>query len=45
MEDDEAGWNNLVHTPLLKAVFYGTPREVASLTASEHGMYTLHSLP
>lgn len=27
MEDDEAGWNNLVHTPLLKAVFYGnTPR-------------------
>ncbi|EXL40770.1 hypothetical protein FOCG_16714 [Fusarium oxysporum f. sp. radicis-lycopersici 26381] len=27
MEDDEAGWNNLVHTPLLKAAFYGnTPR-------------------
>lgn len=22
-EDDEARWNNLVHTPLCKAVFYG----------------------
>lgn len=24
MEQEEAGWNNLVHTPLLRAVFYGT---------------------
>ncbi|RSL43088.1 hypothetical protein CEP54_015228 [Fusarium duplospermum] len=23
MEQEEAGWNNLVHTPLLRAVFYG----------------------
>ncbi|RMJ01445.1 hypothetical protein BHE90_017164 [Fusarium euwallaceae] len=27
MEQEEAGWNNLVHTPLLRAVFYGkSPR-------------------